>query len=400
MTDSDIWQRAVADLVDRAHRLAPDDLTMAVNTALAGSGVAVTVYLVDVEQHRLRPLPDPARPARDPLSIDGSLPGRAFTLLEPYAAQGEPARLWVPVVNGTDRLGLLEVSLPPGTDPADRSVRDGCRLVAGLIGHLVTSKRAYGDNLRRATRSRPMAVSAELLWELLPPLTFATGDTVISGLLEPCYDVGGDAFDYALDDGVISLAILDGVGHGLPAALTTAVALAAIRATRRAGGGLLEQARAVDDAVRAEWADARFVTGVLATFDPATGVLRYVNAGHPAPLLLRRGHAVHDLTGGRRLPLGLSGPAPEPAELRWEPEDRLLLYTDGVTEARDAAGELFGAARLADLAERHTGSALPPAETLRRLSHAVADHQAGELADDATLLLVQWSPAAADRSVP
>ncbi|MBY8875940.1 serine/threonine-protein phosphatase [Micromonospora sp. PLK6-60] len=400
MTYPDPWPRVLAELVARSHRLPPDELTAVVNDSLAATGVRVTIFLVDVEQRHLRPLADPARPAPAPLPIDASLPGRAFTQLAPYSARGDPARLWMPVVDGTDRLGLLAVTLPPGGDPDDRSLRDGLRLVAGLIGHLVTGKREYGDNLRRATRSRPMTVSAELLWGLLPPLTFATADIVITGLLEPCYAVGGDAFDYALDGGVVSLAVLDGVGHGLPAVLTTAVAVAALRAERRTGGGPGAQARAVDAAIRGQWDDARFVTGVLATFDTTTGVLRYVNAGHPPPLLLRQGRAVHALTGGRRLPMGLSGPAPEPAELRCQPGDRLLLHTDGVTEARDATGEMFGPARLVELTERCSRSGLPPPETLRRVSHAVAAHRDGDLVDDATLVLLEWSAEAARRAEP
>ena len=83
-----------------------------------------------------------------------------------------------------------------------------------------------------------------------------------------------------------------------------------------------------------------------------------------------------------------------------EPGDRLLLHTDGVTEARAAAGEMFGLSRLADLAERHIGSGLPAVETLRRLSHAVTEHQGGQHQDDATLILVEWSAAAAANSEP
>ncbi|HEY0534332.1 MAG TPA: PP2C family protein-serine/threonine phosphatase, partial [Actinoplanes sp.] len=130
------------------------------------------------------------------------------------------------------------------------------------------------------------------------------------------------------------------------------------------------------------------------------GMLRYANAGHPAPLLLRSGHVVHELSKGRRLPLGLGGPPDEIAEHRMEPGDRLLLYTDGITEARDPAGELFGIRRLADHAERHAAAGLPASETLRRLAQAVAGHQDGPARDDATLLLAEWSPTAARRAVP
>ncbi|HEX7744190.1 MAG TPA: PP2C family protein-serine/threonine phosphatase [Micromonosporaceae bacterium] len=395
MTGPDSWHRALADLLAGSHRLPPDELPAAVNAALQKLGVTVTIYLVDAEQCQLRPLPDPDHPLPDPLPIDSTLAGRAFTHLEIHVAHGQPPRLWVPVVNGTERLGLLDVRPPPGVDPHDESVHEGCRLIAGLLGHLITSKSVYGDNLRRAARSQNMAVSAELLWQLLPPLTFATRTTVVSALLEPCYEVGGDAFDYALDDGVNFVAILDGVGHGLPAVLTTSVALAAMRAARRAGEDLLGMAHAVDRAIRSQWDDARFVTAVLARFDTYRGLLRYINAGHPRPLLLRQGRAVRVMTGGRRLPLGLPDARSDVGEIRLQPGDRLLLHTDGVTEARNAKGEMFELSHLADLAARHIGSRLPAAETLRRLGHAVADHQDGPLRDDATLLLVEWSPAAA-----
>ncbi|WP_433390926.1 PP2C family protein-serine/threonine phosphatase [Micromonospora sp. KLBMP9576] len=400
MTATDPWHRALADLVSRSHRLPPDELPAAVGAVLRPLGVAATVYLVDAEQRDLRPLPDAGRPTPRVLPIDTSLAGRAFTEVRVRPGQGPPPRLWVPIVNGTDRLGLLEVFPPPGTDLADEALRDGCRLVSGLLGHLVTSKSGYGDVLHRARRSRPMGVSAELLWQLLPPLTFATPQAAISALLEPCYEVGGDAFDYAVDGGIVALAILDGVGHGLPAVLTTSVALAALRAARRAGADLAGLVRAVDTAIAGQWRDARFATAVLAEFDTASGLLRYVNAGHPPPVLLRRGRAVRVLTGGRRLPLGLSDAGVEVAQVRLEPGDRLLLHTDGITEARDPAGVMFGLPRLVDLAERHIGSGLPAGETLRRLSHAVTEHQGGTHQDDATLMLVEWSADAAANTEP
>ncbi|WP_433285809.1 PP2C family protein-serine/threonine phosphatase [Micromonospora sp. CA-244673] len=397
MSTVEPWHRAVADLVARSHRMPPDALPTAVTEAVRELGVTVTTYLVDVEQELLRPLPEPGQPMPDPLPIDTSLPGRAYTEVRVRAAQD--GRLWVPVVDGTERLGLLDVRLPAGTDPDDPAVQDGCRTVAGLIGHLVASKSLYGDSLVRARRSEPMAVSAELLWQLLPPLTFATDTVAVSAILEPCYEVGGDAFDYALDGGRLALAVLDGVGHGLPATLTTSVALAALRAARRTGGGLAEQVAAVDAALFSQWRDGRFVTAVLVEVEVDTGRVRYVNAGHPAPVLLRRGRAVRALTGGRRPPLGLNLPGGEPGEARLEPDDRLLLYTDGVTEARDAAGEMFGLPRLADLAERFIGSDLPAPETLRRLSHAVAAHGTASR-DDASMVLMEWSGAAAARTEP
>jgi serine phosphatase RsbU (regulator of sigma subunit) len=83
-----------------------------------------------------------------------------------------------------------------------------------------------------------------------------------------------------------------------------------------------------------------------------------------------------------------------------QPGDRLLMHTDGITEAQAANGELFGTERLVALTERHAADRLPAAETLRRLSHAVLEHQAGPPNDDATLLLLDWSAEAARRNVP
>jgi sigma-B regulation protein RsbU (phosphoserine phosphatase) len=223
---------------------------------------------------------------------------------------------------------------------------------------------------------------------------------VVSAVLEPCYEVGGDAFDYAVDGSTARIAIFDAVGKGMRAALATAAALGATRARRVTGAGVDEGAMEADRVLLDEFTDARFVTALLAELSLADGRLRYVNAGHPPPVLLRAGRAVRTLEGGGRTPLGVPTDVTTVAETVFEPGDRLLLYTDGVTEARDPDGIQFGLDRLVALAETVADEDLPAPETLRRLSHAVLDHQAGPPRDDATLVLVEWSPAAASRAVP
>ena len=245
-----------------------------------------------------------------------------------------------------------------------------------------------------------MSEASELLWRLLPPLTFASHRVVIAAVLEPCYEVGGDGFDYAVDGDTAFFAVFDTVGHDLRSGLGTATVLAGIRAARAEGAGLSAMARAADEALAQYLPELRFTTAVLGTLDLSTGLLRYLNAGHPAPMLLRQGKVVTRLDRGRRLPLGLNDAQLQIAEQHLEPGDRLLLFTDGITEGRDRDGAPFGEDRLADLVGQHTSDGLPAPETLRRLCHTVLEHYDGPPTDDATMMYIEWSPAAGERMTP
>jgi serine phosphatase RsbU (regulator of sigma subunit) len=226
---------------------------------------------------------------------------------------------------------------------------------------------------------------------------------IISVVLEPCYEAGGDGFDYSIDNSLAHLALVDTSGHGLRAGLGAGVALSALRASRRAGGDLVAGGRAVDAAFAEQFGDSRLATAFLAALDLDTGLLSYVNAGHPPPLVVRAGRVVCRLDEGRRLPLGVADPRgarSEVATVRLERGDRLLCYTDGITEARRRDGAMFGEEQLVALVEHGGDAGLPAPEVLRRLSHAVLAHLDGPPTDDATLMLVEWSSAAARRILP
>jgi hypothetical protein len=355
-------------------------------------GVEITMHLIDHEQRSLVRLPAPPPPSPvSRLSLDGTLAGRAFRTVQILPSdRADRPRLWVPLLDGADRLGVLEVEVPSSGELHDPGLWQQCQWLARLLGHLVAAMESYGDDLETPRRNQPLAPSAELIWKQLPPLTAATDAFMLAGMLEPSYRVGGDAFDYALSEQTVSLGIFDAVGHGTRAALLAAATLAASRSARRDRRGVFDQARAIDEVVSGSFSGSAFVTGVLAELDVATGRLRYVNAGHPAPLLLRDGRVVKELDGGRRMPFGLETSRLTVAQETLEPGDWLALYSDGITEARDAAGRWFGEARLLEFLTRAIAGGQPPPETVRRLTHAVLEHQGGLLQDDATVLLARW----------
>jgi sigma-B regulation protein RsbU (phosphoserine phosphatase) len=394
-----LWLDALCDVLDRSHLFQPDQLADAVDAAVSRLGMQTTIYLIDDEQRALHAIPQGDRAARERFGVDDSVPGRVFCLVQSLPAANSGG-WWVPMVNGTDRLGVINFTFTDGVDGHDDATRQRCETLAGLVGHLITVTAPKGDFLYQVRRSRPMSTGAELLSQMLPPKTASCERLSLSAILEPCYDVGGDGFDYAIDGPLARMLVLDAVGKGLKAGTICTVAMAAIRAARRAGQDLDGQARAVDAAIVEQFTGGAFATAVLAELNMDTGVLRYLNAWHPAPLLLRSGHVVRELPAGRRLPLGIDPAAVAVGEEMMEPGDRLLLYTDGITEARNPAGDMFGVHRLIDHTERHAAAGLPAAETLRRLAHAVATHHDGPADDDATLLLAERSPAAVQRALP
>ena len=396
------WHRAIADLLARTRLAPPDQLPAAVNAATALLGIAITIYLIDYEQELLHPVPHAGRDVGEALPVDASVAGRAFMATKAVSgagSAGQRAVLWMPLLDGSERLGVLKITADDSVVD-DAQFRAQCDLLAALLGHLVAIKTVYGPHLTRARRTQRMSTASELLWHLLPPLTYVCDRFAVSAILQPSYEVGGDGFDYTVDADTAHVVICDTTGHGLYAGLGTVVALSAIRSARIAGDSLYSCARAADAALLEQFTDSRFATGVLMELNMVSGRLRYLNAGHPPPVILRAGKPVGRLTDGRRLPLGLDDAQATVGEVYLQPDDRLLAYTDGITEARSRHGDQFGEQRLLDLAQRHTLAGLSAPETLRRLSHAVAAHLDGPPKDDATLVIAEWSRTAAAEYLP
>ncbi|MFI9596981.1 PP2C family protein-serine/threonine phosphatase [Nonomuraea sp. NPDC052265] len=382
------------------HLTAMEDLPHVVARHAAMAGFAETaIYVTDLQQQQLIPLPEQQDVSGEPLAvmrIDGTLAGVAFRNAEVVQVPGGPAkRLWLPLLDGTERIGVLGVTVQEDDEVAGWRAKQ----LASLVALLVISKRPHSDSYSRLTRAQPMSLSAEVLVPLLPPGTFANAEVVVSAVLEPAYAVGGDAFDYAVDGETLHVSIFDSMGHDTSAGLTATIAVGASRNNRRQGADLVSTAEAIDEAI-AEQFTGRFATGILAGLDLRTGWLTWVNRGHHPPLVVREGQQVATLSGEPNPPMGFLL-RPDTGELRYQlqPGDRLLFYTDGIIEAQSPDGELFGLERFIDFILRQEADGLSAPETLRRLVQAILEHQHGRLQDDATVLMVEWRSSRHQRLV-
>ncbi|QLJ06253.1 serine/threonine-protein phosphatase [Streptomyces sp. NEAU-sy36] len=384
--DEQLLERMLADV----HAIAPYQLPGLVNRCARAMGLTgAAIYLVDLQQRILVPLDE--QDAQ--LPVDDSMAGWAYRTVSARIEEDQgDLVVWVPLVDGVERLGVL--GLRSGSMDAVRLRR--CRLLAHTLSMVVTTKRTYSDWFVARTRTRTMHARTEMLRAFLPPRSIGTTAVISTGVLEPAYDLGGDAFDHSLTRNVLHAGIFDSMGHNLASGLTTAVALACCRNARRSRADLPEMVETVDQAL-AQWLPDQFCTGVVCQLDADTGVLRWSNCGHPAPLLIRGQRVLERaLDSPPEPPMGLDGllgPGISRAvhETALQPGDRVLLYTDGVVEAR-RGGDEFGLDRFTDFIIRSAAGGQRPAETLRLLIHDILDHHNGKLTDDATILLIEWQP--------
>jgi serine phosphatase RsbU (regulator of sigma subunit) len=371
----------------------PASITDVVGRIAGELGASDTVvYLVDFAQDTLEPLPDRRQHADRPTSEDvpASIAGRAFADGHTVVSdRADGVRVWVPIIEGSDRTGVLALTMPD----AQEATLAACEELALLTGYLISSHARSTDHYNLFRRRRALSLAASMQWDLLPPLVLKTARASVAGLLEPAYEVGGDCFDYALNDDELAVAIFDAMGHGVGSSLIAALAVGCYRHDRREGSPLDVTHTHLDAALATHLPSFAFSTGQLARLDLDDGTFTWTNAGHPLPLLLRGGRVIRTLECRPTVPWGLGALASTTIQIATEalePGDSVLFYTDGVIEAHVPGGEGFGAERLADLLGQVASDLLEPEEIVRKLSQSVLEHQDQRLADDATFVLVQW----------
>jgi serine phosphatase RsbU (regulator of sigma subunit) len=338
--------------------------------------VPLGLYVVDIDGSHLLRVAGPERlPERieAPLAIGPELDSAGLAELRAELGDRrgvEVVPLWL---RGRALGAMLTLGRPR------RPLADIARQAAAAI----TLADRYTDTFARGQRRKQPSAAAEIQQSLLPPrIARITGGEVAGNVL-PSYEVAGDWFDIVENLDGVWITLADGLGPSTRAAASSAVALGALRASRRSGGTTHDALMLMHRTLREIPGPLAEMSAVAARWDPATLRLKIVACGHVPPLILRDGGRVEriDLPGGRGLG-GRSSPRPAEHATVLEPGDRLLLVSDGVV--RDARGQaglgLDGVERAALLSDR--GSA---ADTVRKVHGAVLE-TGRKLEDDATVV--------------
>lgn len=340
-------------------------VTVPVASSIEGRCFVGQAMLVDLDRGRLRP------GRREAGATGDDATGSDVTVV------------LVPLSLRAERLGVLQVAFDR---PVDADLLRGLQEVALATAYVLVACGAFSDVVEAARRAEPLSVAAEMQWNLQPLRAFSAAQFSIAGQLIPSYEVGGDCFDYNVDTDHLDLSSMDAMGHGVRASVLAALATAVMRNTRRAGGGPSEQVTQADRHLLAQFGGAQFVTVLAMRVDLRDGRLELVDAGHPAPWLLRDGRAVA-VELEPRLPAGMFETTDYRTEtMDLQPGDRLVVVTDGVLEA-GAPQEGFGEERLAGLLLATAD--LTPHQCVAEVLHTVRAY-APRLHDDATVICLDW----------
>ena len=346
------------------------------------AAVPVALYVADIDGSRLVRL---AGSDEFPLEIGGALavgPEIApdaipdlWVTLESELPGCVPAPLWV---RGR-AIGVLIAVGPPRVSLADIA-RQGT-----LALELAT---AYTDVFEMARRRRPTSPAAEIQLNLLPPRHARMAGAEVSGSLLPSYDVGGDWFDYVENRDGAWLAIADASGKGATSAALASIALGALRAARRSGFEL-EQAAISMDRVVSEVGDASFsLSAIVARWHAPTSTFDWINCGHRLPLLVAVDGTLQSLHGRSCPPFGRARAGQEyrRESRRLARGERIVLYTDGISERRTADGGFFGLEGIERVLAELAGA--PAAAIVRALQDAVVQASPEPLDDDAAIIVL------------
>lgn len=261
-----------------------------------------------------------------------------------------------------------------------------------VLGFLLMNLLVLLEVADRLSLKRDLEVAREIQQAMLPEGTWAGPGVEAFGLTQPANTVGGDFYDILPQpDGRVIVALGDVAGKASPAALLMALLLAMMRTLVDEGLTVAQLVSRLNTQIRRHAPASRFITLFVASYDPRTGEMEFVNAGQTPPLLRRQNGTVERLTTGG-IALGLfEGSTYESGHVRLERGDAVVMYSDGITEAEDPSGQPFDEAGLERSLALYPG-AFPNASAAsigEAIFDAVERHRRdSRLADDLSVLVL------------
>jgi serine phosphatase RsbU (regulator of sigma subunit) len=344
--------------------------------------VPVALYVLDIDGSRLLHMAGPDRlgeSIRAPSAVGPELDADGIAALRETLARFRGIELFALWLRGR-AIGVFITFGHPRQPLTD---------IARQAAAAVTLADRYTDVFARAQRRKRPQAAAEIQQSLLPPRIIRVTGGEVAGNVLPTYEVAGDWFDVVENADGVWITLADGLADSTRAAASSAVALGALRASRRSGASTVEALLVMHQTLREMPGPRAEMAAIVALWDSTTGELALANCGHVPPIVLHEAGEAELLS--LRSDHGLGGRStPKPAELTCtlQPGDRLLLFSDGVVghDEGQAGLGIEGVAEAALRSVRHSA-----ADTVREVHDAVRAVSDGELSDDATAVCLATS---------
>ena len=369
-----------------------------------------SILVLDRASETLRPVAvlgaDVATVRAIPLDDRSSVSARVFGSLHPALVEdGEMpceaeqpyrrgAMLSVPIMwtapRGSEPLGVVNLSDRRAGLPFTAGDQKLIAAIATQIGTAIQNARLVRASVEQQRLAREMQLAHELQMKLLPPSDIVAPDAHVAARVVPAESVGGDFYNlFRLGHGCSGVMIGDVSGHGYQAALIMALTMSAsaIHAQRTMDPG--ETMHALFNSVRDELATTEmFISGFYAIVDRSAGEIWYANTGHPHAFVFGKDGSV-DRLAAEDPPLGMADGRPTTIRRAWNvADDLLVLFTDGISDARNRAGERLGEARVLDAIKTHRAES---PETILAKTFELLDEYMDRAPqrDDLTLVLLK-----------
>jgi serine phosphatase RsbU (regulator of sigma subunit) len=339
------------------------------------AGVPVALYVLDIDGSHLLHMAGPdqlGRELRAPFAIGPELDAAGVAALRETVAEPHSVELYALWLRGR-AVGIFFAFGQP-----KQPLTEMARQAAAAI----TLADRYTDVFARAQRRVQPRAAAEIQQSLLPPRIARLSGAEVAGNVLPAYEVAGDWFDVVENGESVWITLADGLRDSTRSAASGAVALGALRASRRSGASPGEALLVMHQTLRELPGSRTEMAAIICEWEPASGGLAIANCGHVAPVLLRE--------SGERIPLrfprsvglgGRSTPRPQISAARLVRGDRLIVVSDGVV-GREAGQGGLGERGMIDAA--CSSEAASAADTVRRIHQAVLASSEEDLRDDAT----------------